>query len=125
AYVAIGRLIRQAELSPAVIGGAALLASVQFFVLTNFASWLVDMSSAKPLYSPTLDGLGACFLAGIPFYKNTLAGDLLYSALIFGAHAGLLWVLRRPAAAPLADAGPRLRPAARPHGIARRDEVRR
>src|SRR5262249_39631208 len=56
AYVALGRLVRPRELSPPVIGGAALLAGVQFFVLTNFASWLVDCVSPRPLYTPTLEG---------------------------------------------------------------------
>jgi hypothetical protein len=123
-YVAIGRMIRQGELSPVVIGGAALLASVQFFVLTNFASWLVDIRSANSQYTPTLDGLATCFLAGIPFYKNTLVADLLYSALIFGAHTVLVRALSREPAVALATAGAKTVRSDR-QSITRRDEVRR
>jgi hypothetical protein len=124
AYVALGRMIRPGELSPPVIGGAALLASVQFFVLTNFASWLVDIQSALPDYTPTPGGLAACFLAGIPFYKQTLAADLLGSALIFAAHAALVHALRRaPGVAPAVPTGWAGR--SDRHGVTRRDEVRR
>jgi hypothetical protein len=83
AYALIGRLIRQGELSPMVIGGAALLASLQFFLLTNFAVWL------GTLYPHTLAGLMECYLAGAPFYQRTLAGDLFFSGLIFAGHAVL------------------------------------
>jgi Family of unknown function (DUF6580) len=117
AYVAVGRMIRQGELSPPVIGGAALLASVQFFVLTNFASWLVDVRSATAWYTPDLQGLGTCMLMGVPFYKNTLASDLICSALIFGGHAALLWGLGRGKAPAVALAGSRQ--------VGDRDEVRR
>jgi len=94
-YVALGRLVRQSELSPPVVGGAALLASVQFFLLTNAASWVVDVRSAQPLYTPDLQGLGTCLLMGVPFYKSTLLADLVYSGLIFGGHAALTWALGR------------------------------
>jgi hypothetical protein len=81
-YVLIGRLIREGELSPLVIGGAALLASAQFFLLTNFAVWY-----SSTFYPHTFAGLMECYLAGVPFYRNTLAGDLFFSGLIFGVHA--------------------------------------
>ncbi len=81
-YVLIGRLIRAGELSPLVIGGSCLLASVQFFLLTNFAVWY-----GGSLYPRTFAGLMECYLAGVPFYRNTLAGDLFFSGLIFGVHA--------------------------------------
>jgi hypothetical protein len=32
----------------------------------------------------TLQGLLACYLAGIPYFWNTLAGDAFYSAVLFG-----------------------------------------
>jgi hypothetical protein len=87
-YVLLGRLIRQGELSPAVIGGAALLGSVLFFLLTNFICW-----PGSSLYPQTFEGLLQCFAAGVPFYRNTLAGDLFYSGVIFGLHTALVWGL--------------------------------
>jgi hypothetical protein len=81
-YVFLGqRLISRDETSPMVIGGASLLASVQFFLLTNFASWFSGR------YPMTLAGLGECYGMGIPFYRNTLAGDLLFTQLFFAVHA--------------------------------------
>ena len=56
--------------------------SVLFFVVTNFGVWLVG-----DLYPRTLEGLVACYVAGIPFFRNTLAGDLLYAAVLFGGLA--------------------------------------
>jgi hypothetical protein len=121
-YVALGRMIRQNELSPAVLGGAALLAGAQFFLLTNFAVWL-----RGGLYPMTLEGLGACYLAGLPYYRNTIAGDLIFSVLIFGAHAGLLWLLDRQPGPALQSVGERWHRTVRDDrsSVTRRDEVRR
>ncbi len=59
---------------------AAVLASVGlFFLITNFGVWLMS-----GLYPPTAAGLLACYAAALPFLKNQLVGDLLYSALLFG-----------------------------------------
>jgi len=46
--------------------------------------------------------LAACYLAGIPFFWNTLAGDAFYAALLFGAFAlaeRVIPALREPAIA--------------------------
>lgn len=64
------------------IAGAALVSSGLFFALTNFGVWVSD-----GLYPRTLAGLGACYVAAIPFFQNTLAGDLVYTALLFGGFA--------------------------------------
>ncbi|HJU77308.1 MAG TPA: DUF6580 family putative transport protein [Sphingomicrobium sp.] len=64
------------------VGVAALAASVLFFLVTNFGVWLL-----MDYYPKTLAGLAACYVAAIPFFQNTLAGDLFYSALLFGGFA--------------------------------------
>lgn len=56
---------------------ASLAASVLFFVLTNSAVW------AAGWYPPTVDGLMQSYAAGIPFFRFTVAGDLLFSLLLF------------------------------------------
>ena len=61
------------------IGAAAVAGSVSFFVITNFGMWLFS-----GFYPPTAAGLAACFVAAIPFFQNSLAGDLFYAALLFG-----------------------------------------
>jgi hypothetical protein len=39
------------------------------------------------MYPLTGAGLAACFAAALPFFQNSLAGDLFYSALLFGGFA--------------------------------------
>lgn len=68
--------------SPLRIGAAALASSVMFFVVTNFGMWLFS-----GIYPPTADGLLACYVAAIPFFQNSVAGDLFYTALLFGGFA--------------------------------------
>ena len=64
------------------VGGAALGASILFFALTNFGVWLLS-----GMYPITASGLAACYVAAIPFFQNTVAGDLFFSGLLFGGFA--------------------------------------
>jgi hypothetical protein len=64
------------------IGGAVFLGALQFFVVTNFAVWQLFGT-----YPHTPAGLAACYIAGLPFFGNTLAGDALYATLFFGTFA--------------------------------------
>jgi uncharacterized protein (TIGR00290 family) len=64
------------------IGGATFLGGLQFFIITNFGVWAFLNS-----YPRTAAGLAACYLAGIPFFWNTLAGDAAYATLLFGGFA--------------------------------------
>jgi len=70
------------RVSPIRVGGAAIASSVLFFVLTNFGMWL-----SSGFYPHTLAGLEACYIAAIPFFQNTVAGDLFYAAVLFGGFA--------------------------------------
>ena len=82
------------RITPLTIAGAALASSVLFFIVTNFGTW-----ATGELYPPTIAGLAACYVAAIPFFQNTLAGDLFFSALLFGGFALLeqrLPTLREP-----------------------------
>ena len=64
------------------VGVAAVAGSVIFFVVTNFGMWLFS-----GFYPVTYPGLIACYTAAIPFFQNTLVGDLFYTALLFGGFA--------------------------------------
>lgn len=59
--------------------GASLGASALFFLVTNFAVW-----QGSSVYPQNPEGLIACYIAGIPFFWNTLLGDLTYTAIMFG-----------------------------------------
>jgi hypothetical protein len=61
------------------VGAAAIASSILFFVITNFGMWLFS-----GFYPRTLVGLEACYVAAIPFFQNTVAGDLFYAILLFG-----------------------------------------
>jgi len=58
------------------------LGALQFFLTTNFAIWATFAS-----YPKTAAGLVACYTAGLPFFWNTLAGDVFYVVLLFGGFA--------------------------------------
>ena len=71
--------------------GSALVSSVLFFLITNFAVWY----GSSGFYPQTLAGLGACYAAGLQFYQqtffgnlflNTVMGDLFFSGLLFGTY---------------------------------------
>ena len=57
------------------ISGALIAASL-FFVITNFGVW--SMGS----YGHTIEGLITCYTLAIPFFGNTIAGTIIFSALI-------------------------------------------
>jgi hypothetical protein len=61
------------------IGLAAAAGSLLFFALSNFGTWALGS-----MYPHTAAGLVACYVAAIPFFQNTLAGDLFYATLLFG-----------------------------------------
>jgi hypothetical protein len=60
----------------------SVIGSTLFFIATNFGVWF-----GSSMYPQTWAGLVECYVAAIPFYKNTLAGTLFYAALMFGGFA--------------------------------------
>src|SRR5258708_33537256 len=81
--VLFGRFLRNRS-GAGAIAPAALASSLSFFIITNFMVWATDR-----LYPHTLGGLAECYLAGIPFYRNQVLGDALYTIAIFGGYAVL------------------------------------
>ena len=65
--------------SPLRIGATTLIGSVSFFLVSNFAVWTVWQ-----MYPKTLAGLMTCYVAGLPFFRNAVISDLLFSAAFFG-----------------------------------------
>jgi hypothetical protein len=68
--------------------GFTLLGSVVFFALSNFGVFLSMQLGKTDLYhyGTGLTGLANTYVAAIPFFKNTLIGDLSGSILLFGAY---------------------------------------
>ena len=52
-----------------------LISSVIFFIISNFGVWLIG-------YPKTVSGIVMCYTAAIPFFINTILGDLFYSFLL-------------------------------------------
>lgn len=59
---------------------AAFASSMLFFIVTNFSVWLFS-----GMYEKTLAGLILCYINALPFLKNTIIGDIVYTSVIFGA----------------------------------------
>lgn len=76
-----GWLLLRQKISPARVVAASLSASALFFLVTNFSVWAEGI-----MYPKTPAGLLACYTAGLPFLKNTIMGDLFFSAVMFGAY---------------------------------------
>ena len=52
------------------------LSSIIFFILTNLGVWYLG-------YPRNIEGLIACFTLALPFFVNTILGDLFYSFILF------------------------------------------
>jgi hypothetical protein len=68
--------------SPRRIAALALLSATLFFVATNFAVW-----PSSRIYPHDARGLLSCYLAALPFFRNTLAGDAVTVGGLFGVLA--------------------------------------
>jgi hypothetical protein len=79
----LGRRLRNTE-SISRIAAITVLNSIQFFLVTNFGSWLWFQA-----YPRTAAGLASCYIAAIPFFGWTLASDVLFTAVLFGLYAWL------------------------------------
>ena len=89
-YGAFGLISIMGFISKKVKIQTVLLSSVVFFVVSNLGVWL--------LYYPlTIEGLTSCFTLAIPFFTNTLLGDLAYSAVLFYSFSTLKNTYLRPA----------------------------
>ena len=60
------------------VATAALLSSTSFFLLSNGVVWL-----RGNMYPHNTAGLGSCYVAGLPFYRNDVASTLVFSAVFF------------------------------------------
>jgi hypothetical protein len=85
--IGIGLLLKPRLSLLSVIGGS-LIAAIGFFLITNTGSWL------ELEYPKTLTGLFASYEAGIPFFRNTLVSQLVFSLAAYFAYCFVS--LRKP-----------------------------
>lgn len=81
ALTVLGGISLSRRISAFRVTGYAFASAVLFFLVTNFATWLMAHAGAG---AACTQSLGACFAAGIPFFRGTLVGTLLWSAILFG-----------------------------------------
>jgi hypothetical protein len=53
--------------------------SLVFFAVSNFGVWL-------RWYPLTFEGFVNCYVMALPFLRNTMAGNLVFSAVLFGSY---------------------------------------
>lgn len=68
-----------AKASVGRVSAGVLGSATSFFLISNFVVWMGS------LYAHTLAGLGACYAAALPFYRN----DVISTAIVAGALFGL------------------------------------
>src|SRR5580658_9022562 len=86
AAMVLGQILLKAKTTFVRVAAAALLGPTAFFLLSNYAVW-----AGTTMYPRTLGGLGACFVAALPFYRN----DLISTALVVGVAFGVPVLVRR------------------------------
>ena len=67
------------KVTPLRVVAGVLASATSFFVLSNFMVWASGI-----MYPHSVAGLGACYIAGIPFYANDLISTGVVSAALFG-----------------------------------------
>lgn len=73
-----------------IIIAAAIASSIMFFVFTNLAVWQFSI-----WYKKDLTGLINCFTLALPFYRNTLIGDLFYTGVFFGSAQAIEFLVNK------------------------------
>ena len=77
----LGRLANSPRVGRWLLPVLALGGSTLFFLTSNLATWGEGL-----LYPMTLSGLIECYTQAIPFFRNSLAADLMGTAFLFGGN---------------------------------------
>jgi uncharacterized membrane protein len=84
----IGLYLKKHKKLKNIIGGS-LTASILFFLITNFGVW------AQGMYARDISGLLQSYIMGLPFFRNSLLGDLFYVGLFFGSYEFMRMLIPR------------------------------
>jgi hypothetical protein len=84
----IGLFIKKKKKWSTILGGS-ILAAFLFFLITNFAVWFFT-----PWYSHSFQGLISCYAVALPFFRNTILGNVFYTGLFFGAYEIILALVK-------------------------------
>jgi hypothetical protein len=78
----LGRGLLEKRVGWLRVGAGVLASSTSFFLLSNFMVW-----AAGGMYAKSLAGLGACFVAAVPFYANDVMSTAMTAGVLFGLPA--------------------------------------
>ena len=78
AILLLGTTLRERQ-RPFPVLGAALASSVSFFLISNFAVWAVWTQ----MYPRGWSGLMASYVAGLPFFRREIVGDVVFTSAMF------------------------------------------
>lgn len=84
----IGYLLHK-KITPLRVGFGSLAGSILFFIITNFGVWITSS-----MYEKNIGGLLKSYMMGLPFFRNTVIGDLFYNAVFFAGY-GIFLVLSK------------------------------
>ena len=79
AVIVLGRIILKDHITVSRVIAAPVIASTSFFLISNYAVWI-----GSAIYPHSLAGLGACYAAALPFYRNDVLSTMLVTGLAFG-----------------------------------------
>ncbi len=77
ATVFIGSLLKNNQKGTYILS-ASLASSLLFYIVTNFGVWLTS-----DMYAKTSNGLLQTYVLAMPFFRNTILGDLVYTFSFF------------------------------------------
>jgi hypothetical protein len=80
AVIALIGLWLKSHKSVGYIFGTTVVSSIIFFIITNFGVWL------SGFYEYSFRGFAECYTMAIPFFRNSIAGDLIYVTAMFGIY---------------------------------------
>lgn len=75
--------LRDRKAGPRRLALTAIGGSTLFYLLTNYFSWYYDPTN---LYADGPAGLLASYVAALPFFFNSLLGDLFFTGVLFGGY---------------------------------------
>jgi hypothetical protein len=79
AAMALGSILLKSKTSFVRVGAGVVLGPTSFWIISDYAVW-----AGSGMYPHTAAGLGACFVAAIPFYRNDLVSTAIVAGLAFG-----------------------------------------
>ena len=74
------------------VAGASLGSSISFFLISNAAVWAV-----WNMYPKTLGGLAMSYVAGLPFFRNTVVSDMIFAVAFFSIPVAIELLSGKPA----------------------------